>query len=79
MAIQDNLELILIYKGRLEILRQQQASFGTICPPHIILEINQLVKSIENLETINSTLIDKVYYDIEKILDTTVILSIKIL
>jgi hypothetical protein len=66
MEIHSNLELISKHKDRLEILRQQQASFGVSCPAHIILEINEISQSIKNLEDTNLEYIDKMYYNIEK-------------
>jgi hypothetical protein len=66
MEIQENLKLISTHKDMLKILRQQQAGFGTMYPPHIIFEINRISQTIKDLENANLEIIDKMYYNLEK-------------
>jgi hypothetical protein len=43
-------QLINIKSKRLQLLEQQAAHFGSLCPPHITMEIEELMKEIAKLQ-----------------------------
>lgn len=43
-------KLLVIHKRRLQVLEEQAAFFGTLCPPHIVTEIEMLKETIKQLE-----------------------------